>query len=138
MQVSEKAIYVLNQDVLQRFVVTKKEVLVPILVKALKSNTHLNNPYLPPDALDHPCAAKLRARAAAAASATDDADGAAAGQAQAAGGAASAASGAGEGAALSFGGYVCNGYSSCLERDLSETPHWRQVCLPLIVPRIAP
>lgn len=45
-QVSERAIYILNNDVIVRFVSSQKEILVPILSKALYSNTHLHNPNL--------------------------------------------------------------------------------------------
>lgn len=38
-QVSERAIYVLNNDVIQRFIINSKEILAPILSKALYSNT---------------------------------------------------------------------------------------------------
>jgi hypothetical protein len=37
--VSERAIYILNTDVIQRFIQNNKEALVPILSKALYSNT---------------------------------------------------------------------------------------------------
>jgi len=40
-QVSERAIYVLNNDIILRFVTNNREVLVPLLVKALLSNTWL-------------------------------------------------------------------------------------------------
>lgn len=49
-QVSERAIYLLNNEVLMKFVSTNKETLLPILTKALHSNTHLQNPHLPPSA----------------------------------------------------------------------------------------
>ncbi len=40
-QVSERAIYVLNNDAILRFIANNRQTLVPILCKALYSNTHL-------------------------------------------------------------------------------------------------
>jgi len=40
-QVSERAIYVLNNDVILRFITNNRETLVPILARALYANTHL-------------------------------------------------------------------------------------------------
>jgi len=42
-QVSERAIYVLNNDIILRFVTNNREILVPILSKALLCNTWLTN-----------------------------------------------------------------------------------------------
>jgi len=41
-QVSERAIYVLNNDVILRFITNNRETLVPILSRALYANTHLH------------------------------------------------------------------------------------------------
>lgn len=43
-QVSERAIYLLNNDVILRFITNNREQLVPVLSKALYSNTFLTNP----------------------------------------------------------------------------------------------
>jgi len=47
-QVSERAIYVLNNDIILRFVTNNREVLVPILGKALLGNTWLVNEVTKP------------------------------------------------------------------------------------------
>jgi len=41
-QVSERAIYVLNNDVILRFITNNRETLIPILGRALYANTHLH------------------------------------------------------------------------------------------------
>ena len=40
-QVSERAIYILNNDIIVRFVSTKREVLIPVLARALIGNTYM-------------------------------------------------------------------------------------------------
>jgi hypothetical protein len=47
-QVSERAIYVLNNDAILRFIANNRQSLVPILCRALYSNTHLQGQVVPP------------------------------------------------------------------------------------------
>jgi len=53
-QISERAIYVLNNDIILRFVTNNREVLVPILGKALLCNTWLANELTKPEGKEAP------------------------------------------------------------------------------------